>query len=133
VVRRGVVGFAPALNGGILSSQKDRWASVRSDALLLALPLVATIVRFENVLRVLNAGPGGDVTSAFPTGMASLWSFVHVPKASGVVGNPIAFVVELVANAVPRRCPGLRSPNGSARVAGRQTSASRFRGPSRRC
>jgi hypothetical protein len=98
------------------------WARVRSDALLLALPVVGTVLQFENALRVLRAGPGGGVTFTFPTGFATLWSFVNVPLSDGLVVRPVAFVVGLVVHAaltavyVPRVLERVRPGRGEARV-----------------
>lgn len=98
------------------------WERVRSDVLLLALPVVGTVLQFENALRVLRAGPGGGVTFTFPTGFATLWSFVNVPTPDGVFLRPVAFVVGMVVHAaltavyVPRVVERVRSGRGEARV-----------------
>ncbi|WP_227134005.1 hypothetical protein [Halorubellus salinus] len=98
------------------------WERVRSDVLLLALPVVGTVLQFENALRVLRAGPGGGVTFAFPTGFATLWSFVNVPTPDGVFVRPVAFVVGIVVHAaltavyVPRVVERVRPGRGEVRV-----------------
>ncbi|WP_323674245.1 hypothetical protein [Halorubellus sp. PRR65] len=98
------------------------WGRVRSDALLLALPVVGTALQFENALRVLRAGPGGGVTFSFPTGFATLWSFVNVPTPEGVFVRPVAFVVGMLVNAaltavyVPRVVERVRPGRGETRV-----------------
>lgn len=101
---------------------RQAWPAVRSDALLLALPLVGTVLQFENAVRVLRAGAGGGVSFAFPTGFATLWTFVNVPSPEGVVVRPIAFAFGLIAQAaltavyVPRAVERVRPGRGEARV-----------------
>jgi hypothetical protein len=98
------------------------WPAVRSDAVLLALPFVGTVLQFENALRVLRAGPGGGVSFSFPTGFATLWTFVNVPPAEGVVVRPVAFAFGLVAQAaltavyVPRVVERVRPGRGETRI-----------------
>ncbi|MFC6952393.1 hypothetical protein [Halorubellus litoreus] len=98
------------------------WGRVRSDAVLLVLPVVGTALQFENALRVLRAGSGGGVTFTFPTGFATLWSFVNVPTPDGVFVRPVAFVVGLLVHAaltavyVPRVVERVRPGRGEARV-----------------
>jgi hypothetical protein len=98
------------------------WPAVRSDAVLLALPLVGTALQFENALRVLRAGPGGGVSFSFPTGFATLWTFVNVPTPEGVVVRPVAFAFGLIAQAaltavyVPRVVERVRPGRGESRI-----------------
>jgi hypothetical protein len=106
----------------LLEYVRETCPRVRSDALLLALPLVGTVLQFENALRVLRAGPGGGVSFSFPTGFATLWTFVNVPPADGVVVRPVAFAFGLVVQAaltavyVPRVVERVRPGWGEARV-----------------
>jgi hypothetical protein len=106
----------------LLEYVRGAWPRVRTDALLLALPLVGTALQFENALRVLRAAPGGGVSFSFPTGFATLWTFVNVPPADGVVVRPVAFAFGLVVQAalaavyVPRVVERVRPGRGEARV-----------------
>jgi len=104
----------------LLEYLQTAWPRVRDDALLLALPVVGTVLQFGNVVRVLNAGPGGGVTFAFPTGFATLWSFVNVPTGDGLVANPLLFAFGVAVQAaltavyVPRAVERVRPGRGEA-------------------
>jgi len=104
----------------LLEYLQSAWPRVRDDAVLLALPVLGTVLQFGNAVRVLNAGSGGGVTFAFPTGFATLWSFVNVPMGEGLVANPLLFAFGVAVQAVlttvyvPRAVERARPGRGEA-------------------
>lgn len=58
---------------------------------LIAVPVVASLVSVSNLLRALDAGPGGGVTFPLPNGLPTVWTYASLPSqttpaATGVVG-----------------------------------------------
>lgn len=113
----------------LLEYVQSAWPRVREDVFLLALPVVGTALQFGNALRALAAGPGSGVKFAFPPAFATLWSFVNVPTADGLVADPSLFAFGVVAQAaltavyVPRAVERVRPGRGEGDPA---TALSRY-------
>lgn len=106
----------------LLPYVRSAWAGVRDDAVLLALPVLGTVLQFGNVSRVLAGGPGGGINFRFPSGFATLWTFAQVPPGEGVVVRPVSLLVGVLVQAVlttvyvPRVVERVRPGRGEAAV-----------------
>ncbi|MGM0590015.1 MAG: hypothetical protein ACQETI_00055 [Halobacteriota archaeon] len=78
-----------------MPSRYERAVDVTLDSLALAVvPVVATLLSFSKVARVLAADPGGGAVFPFPTGLPTLWTYVSIPSSpgGGSVGEPLSLV-----------------------------------------
>lgn len=79
-----------------MPSRYDRAVDVTTHSIDLAvIPILATLLSFSEIARMLAAGRGGGATFPFPQGLPTLWTYVSVPSGSatgGTISGPLPIV-----------------------------------------
>ena len=64
---------------------------------LVAVPAVASLVSISNLIRALNAGPGGGVTFPLPSGLPTVWTYASLPGQTTPVATGVGGLLPGVA------------------------------------
>lgn len=117
----------------------DVATSARSVPHLAVIPVLASLLAYEKIVKTSSAGPGGGMTFPMPAALPDLWTFVSVPSTGvsfelGVplLLAPVFFVLQatLVAGYLgSRRCD--RGRGSRLLGARRRVHAPRSRRPAR--